>query len=637
MDPPFTPRRSTTDPTQFRILCPSMKTGAVIGKGGSTVRHIQSLTGAKIRLLDDPHHPPCEERVILITNPNPQNPKSDDATSVVGNGGADGGGEEDGLGTVQKALVRVFEKVVKGDSEEELGEGFIVGIRILVAGNQMASLFGRGGQVVEKIRVDTGAQIRVLNREQVPLCALPGDEMIMVSGNFYAVKKSLLALSSYLQDCPREAGNSGIAKPSGLGYQGSSLPGQVDLPQRGYASGHSGDYHSRGYPPNMGPDNIGPRGRMNVEEEVVFKLLCQQEKVGSLIGKGGSVIRAIENETGAFIKIADPVPDSDERVVVISARENLEQRHSSAQDAVIRVQSRIAEIGYERGTAVVARLLVHSQLIGCLLGKGGQIISEMRQVTGTSICIFPKEHAAKYGLQNDEVVQVVGNLHSVQDALVQITGRLREKIFPIKPPFAGNTAPPYPPPFPDMHPPHFRPRPNPPSPGAYPSSVGTFHNIDRSRDHQPAFSYGMDRMGPNNPDRGPYPYGGERPGHGPPFENSPRSWNPQPFSNGNPRAPADPGSGMAVRNEPLGSGNQTANLPSKPVEIVIPQIFLGHVYGENSNNLSHIRQISGASVLIHDPKPGATDAVVVITGTSDQMRFAQSLVHAFILCGKTTT
>lgn len=87
--------------------------------------------------------------------------------------------------------------------------------------------------------------------------------------------------------------------------------------------------------------------------------------------------------------------------------QNSEQKYSPAQEAVIRVQSRIAEIGFEPGTAVVARLLVHSQQIGCLLGKGGFIISEMRRATGASIRIFPKEHISKGGSQNDEVVQVI--------------------------------------------------------------------------------------------------------------------------------------------------------------------------------------------------------------------------------------
>lgn len=53
-----------------------------------------------------------------------------------------------------------------------------------------------------------------------------------------------------------------------------------------------------------------------------------------------------------------------------------------------------------------ARLLVHSQQIGCLLGKGGAIISEMRRATGANIRIFLKEHVPKCAQPNDEVVQV---------------------------------------------------------------------------------------------------------------------------------------------------------------------------------------------------------------------------------------
>lgn len=66
---------------------------------------------------------------------------------------------------------------------------------------------------------------------------------------------------------------------------------------------------------------------------------------------------------------------------------------------------RIAEIGFERGAAVVARLLVHSQQIGCLLGKGGSIINELRRVTGASIRVFQEEQVLRFGSQNDEVVQ----------------------------------------------------------------------------------------------------------------------------------------------------------------------------------------------------------------------------------------
>ena len=91
------------------------------------------------------------------------------------------------------------------------------------------------------------------------------------------------------------------------------------FPQRGPPTA---DHHSRGFISPPPPESIGSNHRMVPEEDVVFRLLCPADKIGSLIGKGGSIIRVIQNESGASIKIGDALAhDSDERVVVISARE----------------------------------------------------------------------------------------------------------------------------------------------------------------------------------------------------------------------------------------------------------------------------------------------------------------------------
>ncbi|CAN1298775.1 KH domain-containing protein HEN4 [Linum perenne] len=620
--------------SKFRILCPSARTGAVIGKGGATVRHIQSVTGAKIRLLDNPHgHPACDERVILIShvnNPfsstNNRIPRADggetDGSSSVSTKGSGGESGDEGWGPVQKALVRVFEKIVKGDSVEELGEEVVVVGRVLVGNDQAACLFGRGGNVLEKIMVESGAQqVRLLPRDQIPPCAAQSDELILITGSYSAVRRALLSFYACLEDISKaEAANPGSTKPSG-GHHG-----------------RYGDYHPRGHSPNMGPENYDGRSRRVIEEDVVFKLLCQLDKVGSLIGKGGAVIKTLQNDTGASIKISDVLPDLQERVVIISARENSEQRRSPAQDGVIRVQTRIAEIGYEHGAPVVARLVVHSQQIGRLLGKGGQIISEMRQATGAHIRIFPKEQVAKHGTPHDEIVQVVGNLQCVQDALYHITGRLREIIFPVKSSFSNNAGPP---PyqssqFSDMPPPQFRPHPS--SAGHYPSPAGPYHGGDHPpgpphhQDHQPGFSYGNNEHSGAPALERSYSFGDERQGHGgPPYEISPRSWNPQPFSNGNPHGGADAGPGYAVRNGPPNSGAQP---PGMPVEMVIPPNFLSHVYGENNSNLNQIIQISGANIAVQDAKTGGGEGVAVISGASDQIHIAQCLIHGFIQTGR---
>ncbi|KAL6996116.1 hypothetical protein U1Q18_006255 [Sarracenia purpurea var. burkii] len=398
---------------------------------------------------------------------------------------------------------------------------------------------------------------------------------MQITGNLWSVRKALLSISSCLQENPRaDAVNSTATRSSGTALHGT------------------------------GTEYTGASHRMIMEEEVVFKLLCQVDKIGSLIGKGGSVIRALQSETGASIKIADTGPDSDERVVVISAREaceltvymhdgvlscflwtNSEQRHSPAQDALIRVHCRISDIGFEPGAAVVARLLV------------------------------------------------IGNLHSVNEALFQITSRLRETIFPAKPFLSNASDSPYLSPYPEMPPPMFRPRHDPASPGNYPSPARFPRGVDhvafpaQPLDPLPQ-SHGMDHVGPTYFDCAHYPYGSERPGHGP---SSPRRRTSQAVASGNPRGNTEFGGDFTLRNDPIRSGSQPPIAGSTTVEVLIPQKLLSHVYGENNGNLGQIRQFSGAKIVIHDLRPGAAESVVVVSGTPDQIYAAQSLVHAFIL------
>lgn len=44
-------------------------------------------------------------------------------------------------------------------------------------------------------------------------------------------------------------------------------------------------------------------------------------------------------------------------------------------------------------------------------------------------------------------------------------------------------------------------------------------------------------------------------------------------------------------------------------------------------------QISGAKVVVHEPRPGTSDRIVVISGNPDETQAAQSLLQAFILTG----
>ncbi|XP_050941516.1 uncharacterized protein LOC127149698, partial [Cucumis melo] len=76
------------------------------------------------------------------------------------------------------------------------------------------------------------------------------------------------------------------------------------------------------------------------------------------------------------------------------------------------------------------RLLVPTSRIGCLIGKGGAIIIELRRLTKTNIRILSKKNLpqASIALEN-EMVWVSGDLVVVKEALVHIVTRLIANLF----------------------------------------------------------------------------------------------------------------------------------------------------------------------------------------------------------------
>ncbi|PHU01037.1 hypothetical protein BC332_30824 [Capsicum chinense] len=138
--------------TFFKILCPADKTGGLIGKGGATIRQVREETGAKIRIDDSLSG--CDERVIvIIANCNVEEVVNDEELSL-----------SMSASQAQRALIRVFERILKVDEEGNAeGEGrkdINVVCRLLAPSYQVGCVLGRGGKVIEKIRLESGAQVR---------------------------------------------------------------------------------------------------------------------------------------------------------------------------------------------------------------------------------------------------------------------------------------------------------------------------------------------------------------------------------------------------------------------------------------------------------------------------------------------
>uniref|UniRef100_A0A5B6YGY1 K Homology domain-containing protein n=1 Tax=Davidia involucrata TaxID=16924 RepID=A0A5B6YGY1_DAVIN len=184
-----------------------------------------------------------------------------------------------------------------------------------------------------------------------------------------------------------------------------------------------------------------------------YRILCHDIKAGGVIGKSGSIIKAIRQHTGAWINVHELIPGDEERIIEISdtRRRDPEGRmpsFSPAQEALFLIHERILEsdgggynLGFGSGNGdddedygprgggnrVATRLVVSRMHVGCLLGKGGKIIEQMRIETKTQIRILPRDHSLpRCVAMSEEIVQVVGDMNAVKDAIAIISSRLRE-------------------------------------------------------------------------------------------------------------------------------------------------------------------------------------------------------------------
>uniref|UniRef100_A0A3B5XYM5 K Homology domain-containing protein n=1 Tax=Triticum aestivum TaxID=4565 RepID=A0A3B5XYM5_WHEAT len=396
--------------TVYRILCPGKKIGGVLGRGGHVVKALRDETKAKIRVADSI----------------PENMKPHCFA--------------------QDALLKIHDKIaadedsndgVTCENSETAGD---VTSRILVPGNQVGCLLGKGGSIIQQLRNDTGAGIRVLPSENLPQCALKSDELVQISGAPSLVRKALYEISTRLHRHPRKENPSleEIIDASTQRKRESPPP----LPHENHMLPHLHVDH----PPPMpllDPYRNGPLQYPVPEpEEFSIKILCASELIGPVIGRSGANVRQLEQQTGARIMVQELHKDaSGERLIVISSKEIPADPVSPTIEALILLHSKVSESKVSEPSVsapsesapseehkLVTRLVVPSKKVGCIIGEGGKVITEMRRRIGAEIRVYSKADKPKYLSFHDELVQVSGSPDIAREALTEIASRLRNRI-----------------------------------------------------------------------------------------------------------------------------------------------------------------------------------------------------------------
>lgn len=279
--------------------------------------------------------------------------------------------------------------------------------------------------------------------------------------------------------------------------------------------------------------------------------------------------------------------------------------YSPAQVATVRVFERSVEVSREHGHikagSISARILVGPHEVKCLLDEKGIVSSDIGSAMRVEVQLLDAENAPNCAAENDKIVQIIGEHDNVRNALFQLTGRLREMVF-------SSLV----------------------SEGAVPTkyscssrSKSSKHEFGTSMpsqsDHLSSFStlYQTDHLGFGPNLGGPHTLlqdkSKDRSNNkmGKPVKRSMGSWK----------------SSHGGRESGRMDENETA---SKPIVVNVPKQKFGSVYGEDGSNLTRLKEISGATVVLQDPGPGECDGKVTISGTPEQIQMAQSLLQAFI-------
>ncbi|XP_071811745.1 insulin-like growth factor 2 mRNA-binding protein 2 isoform X2 [Apostichopus japonicus] len=377
-----------------RLLVPSDAVGAIIGKGGETIRKITEDTNAKVDIHRRENPGSTEKAVTLNGRPS----------------------------EINAAVRRIIEIMVEEAQKKEKSEE--IPLKILVHNNLVGRLIGRGGkslkQIMEgskaKVTVSPFHELTVYNPERT-VCVYGSTEQCSKAEE-QITSKLRKAYENFLQTVQPHQPNMfpGLNHmSSGLNHMGSSM-----FPSQEY-SPNMNPYQPPGY---MNGNGSGPMGQNSTSETV--HLYIPKESVGPIIGLSGENIRISAKRANASIKISEAESETaTERQVVIKGTP--ESQYKAQYDIFEKIRR---ERLFKDREFLRSEILVPKSLVGRIIGRGGVRVRELQRVTGASIDVPPSNPMEENGggdnkgggnQEEEEVlVTIEGPFFAIQSAQLQI-------------------------------------------------------------------------------------------------------------------------------------------------------------------------------------------------------------------------
>ena len=324
--------------------------------------------------------------------------------------------------------------------------------RFLIDNASVGGLIGKGGANVKRVREDSGAFVSILKSESRTV----QERIMLIKGTTEQIAKAALLIAELSAPaaaplCPCSVS---FAHAAGCVLRCSAACACSLIEA------------------SAGKDRpaAGSGGAVVPSEQAQLRLLVHKMAVGAVIGKAGAVIKETQQETGARVQVSnEPLPNSSEKTVTITGSP------TAVQDAISRVVQQLRDSPLKPGTrsyeynpnnpygsggqqshfssshsqfppashhggplpvsmqagsgsgsgsgstaagssASTQKIAIPTVCAGCVIGKNGSVIRDLRAQSGTNISISDPEPSAP----NERVVTLTGSAQGIQTAVYLI-------------------------------------------------------------------------------------------------------------------------------------------------------------------------------------------------------------------------
>ncbi|KAM3969025.1 IGF-II mRNA-binding protein isoform 2-T2 [Aphomia sociella] len=172
--------------------------------------------------------------------------------------------------------------------------------------------------------------------------------------------------------------------------------------------------------PGGGRGGGGATGGGSRPTDFPLRLLVQSDMVGAIIGRQGSTIRLITQQSRARVDVhrKDNVGSLEKAITIYGNPENC----TNACKRILEVMQQEAN-NTNKGD-ICLKILAHNNLIGRIIGKGGNTIKRIMQETDTKITVSSINDINSFNLER--IITVKGSIENMAKAESQISAKLRQ-------------------------------------------------------------------------------------------------------------------------------------------------------------------------------------------------------------------